>query len=81
MTDDVAARVVNAHFPLEENTWLAPIDLLAFDGVPPPVPDIVGLAYEGKRNLWSGESESGKTWGAIAAACSGDCGWARRPVG
>ncbi len=50
------------------SSWLTWPDLLAFDGLPPVAPEVADLAYESQRNLWSGASESGKTWAAIAAA-------------
>jgi bifunctional DNA primase/polymerase-like protein/AAA domain-containing protein/primase-like protein len=54
--------------PDETSSWLTFLDLLAFDGLPPPTPEISGLFYCGHRNLVSGPSESGKTWAALAAA-------------
>jgi hypothetical protein len=52
----------------ESSSWLTFLDLLLFDGLPPATPELSGLAYCGNRNLWSGPSESGKTWAAIAVA-------------
>jgi hypothetical protein len=49
------------------SSWL-PVDLAGRAANPPAPPDLLGLFYVGKFHLVSGESESMKTWLAIAAA-------------
>lgn len=50
------------------SSWLSFKNLIDFDGKPPLEPEIAKLAYCGQRNLWSGHSESGKTWAAVYAS-------------
>jgi AAA domain len=42
-----------------------PVDLLAIEADPPPPPTISGLAYPGRRHVYSGEPETLKTWAAL----------------
>lgn len=47
------------------STW-APIDLSTLNLDPPEPPGIAGLVYFGRRHVLSGETESLKTWAALA---------------
>jgi hypothetical protein len=51
--------------PLPGDSWRA-VNLLDHDAHPEPAPSIGGCVYAGKRHLLSGESETGKSWLALA---------------
>ncbi len=48
----------------EGHTW-EPLDLSLLGLTEPPVPEIGGLAYPGKKHLFSGEPETLKTWAVM----------------
>src|SRR5207253_1001079 len=49
------------------HSW-EPIDLLAVGAEPPEPPTIGGIAYPGRRHVWSGEPEALKTWLVLCVA-------------
>lgn len=51
------------------HSWL-PVDVVARRARPPEPPELIGLFYCGANHLVSGETESLKTWLALAAAAS-----------
>lgn len=55
---------VNPPSAAPSHSW-TPVDLLAFAGDPPAPPTIGGLAYPGRRHVFSGEPESLKTWTSL----------------
>jgi hypothetical protein len=59
-----SAEEATAEFP---HSWHS-IDLVAAAANPPEPPTIAGLLYPGKRTLFSGETESLKTWLALIVA-------------
>jgi hypothetical protein len=49
---------------LSAHSW-RPVDLLAYAEAPPAPPTIGGLAYPGRRHVFSGEPETLKSWAAL----------------
>jgi hypothetical protein len=50
-----------------QHSWI-PVDLVALGAKPPEPPTLGGVAYPGRRHLWSGEPEALKTWLALCVA-------------
>ena len=69
-TRDLVPRVRPHLVPTasEKGVSWCPIDLVAHAAEPPRPPDVIGLFYVGLNHLVSGESESAKSWLALAAA-------------
>jgi hypothetical protein len=65
--DDGVVPLPMAEQSGSEHSW-RPIDLVAAAANPPEPPTIGGLIYPGKRTLFSGETESLKTWLALILA-------------
>jgi hypothetical protein len=62
-----AASETSESVPSAAHSWHS-IDLVAAAATPPEPPSIAGLLYPGKRTLFSGETESLKTWLALIIA-------------
>ena len=71
-TRDLVPRVRPHLVPTasEKGVSWCPIDLVAHAAEPPRPPDVIGLFYVGLNHLVSGESESAKSWLALAAAAT-----------
>lgn len=52
---------------VDSHSW-TPVDLAAIDDAPPEPATIGGLAYPGRRHVFSGEPESMKTWTTLVLA-------------
>jgi hypothetical protein len=50
--------------PFEPHTW-TPVDLIATADTPPEPPSISGIAYPGRRHVYSGEPETLKSWAGL----------------
>jgi hypothetical protein len=66
-TDPLSQPSVRDVVPTAVHSWVA-IDIVAAAANPPEPPTIGGMLYPGKRILFSGETESLKTWLALILA-------------
>ena len=67
-------------FPERQTHSWTPIDLVTLGAAPPQPPSLSGIAYPGRRHVWSGEPESLETWLALCVAVEELRGHSARPA-